>query len=61
MAHRLGSVVSAGDALGLAYGEAGVAPTIADGLTPFTPAVLASLLLGAARPDRHRPARRGST
>jgi flagellar biosynthesis protein FlhF len=60
MAHRLGSAVAAADTLGLAFGEAGVSPAIADGLRPFTPAVLASLLLSAARPDRYRPARRGS-
>jgi flagellar biosynthesis protein FlhF len=62
MAHRLGSVVSAGDATGLSFCEAGIAPAIADGLAPFTSTLLARLLLtGAAPADRNGPARRGST
>ncbi len=42
---RLGSVLAMVDAAKLAFAEAGIAAEIADGITPFTPALLARLLL----------------
>jgi flagellar biosynthesis protein FlhF len=45
MVRRLGSVLGAVDALGLAFAEAGTAADIAKGLISFNPVVLARLLL----------------
>ena len=42
---RLGSVLAVAHAPGLALADAGIAPDIADGLVPFTPVLLARLLL----------------
>ncbi len=42
---RLGSVIAVAHALSLGLAEAGIAPDIADGLIPFTPKLLARLLL----------------
>jgi flagellar biosynthesis protein FlhF len=44
-ARRLGSVLTIATSAGLAFAEAGIAADIADGLVPFTPALLARLLL----------------
>jgi flagellar biosynthesis protein FlhF len=44
-ARRLGSVLAMIEAAQLAFAEAGIAADIADGLLPFTPALLARLLL----------------
>lgn len=52
MAHRLGSIIAAADELRISFAEAGVAPGIADGLTPFNPAVLARLILPQAAESR---------
>jgi flagellar biosynthesis protein FlhF len=50
---RLGSVIATADALRLGFAEAGVSASIAEGLTPFNPVLLARLLLAAAvRPRR---------
>lgn len=42
---RLGSVLAMVEAARLSFAEAGIAADIADGLSPFTPALLARLLL----------------
>lgn len=42
---RLGSVVSVANSFSQGLAEAGIAPDIADGLVPFTPLLLARLLL----------------
>jgi flagellar biosynthesis protein FlhF len=42
---RLGSVVAVANNFSLGLAEAGIAPDIADGLVPFTPLLLARLLL----------------
>ncbi len=42
---RLGSLLSVASTLDLCFAELGVAPDIADGLLPFTPKLLARLLL----------------
>jgi flagellar biosynthesis protein FlhF len=42
---RLGSVVAVANSFSLGLAEAGIAPDIADGLVPFTPTLLARLLL----------------
>jgi flagellar biosynthesis protein FlhF len=47
---RLGSVLAATQNVGLGFAEAGIAPDIADGLTPFTPGLLARLLLPKGSP-----------
>ena len=54
LARRLGSLVAAAAELRLAYCEAGISGAIAEGLTPFTPVLLARLLLarGAAPEPR---------
>ncbi len=44
MARRLGGVLAAAQAGGLALAEAGIGPGAADGLTPMTPALLAGHL-----------------
>ena len=44
LARRLGSVLSAADAGQLALAEAGIGPGAADGLVPFTPALLVDRL-----------------
>lgn len=62
LARRLGSVVAVADELRLSFAEAGVAPAIADGLTPFNPAVLARLLLPQpAEPRRTANGHRGAS
>lgn len=61
MVQRLGSVITAIDQLRLSFAEAGIAADIANGLTPFTPVVLARLLLPkSAQPPRRANAKRGS-
>jgi len=45
LTQRLGSVLAAAEGAKLAFAEAGVAPEIADGLTPFNPVVLARRLV----------------
>lgn len=61
MVQRLGSVISAADALHLGFAEAGVAPDIANGLTPFNPVVLARLILPKPQQQRRQAnAKRGS-
>lgn len=61
MVQRLGSVISAADALHIAFSEAGVAADVADGLVPFTPVILARLILPKpARAQRQAHAKRGS-
>jgi len=52
MTRRLGSIIAAADALRLGFAEAGVSSAIANGLTPFQPALLARLLLTAAARSR---------
>jgi flagellar biosynthesis protein FlhF len=52
IARRLGSVITAADALRLGFAEAGTSAAIADGLSPFQPALLARLLLTAAARTR---------
>ena len=47
---RLGSVLAMAEAAKLAFAEAGIAADIADGLLPFTPALLARLLLPKGSP-----------
>jgi flagellar biosynthesis protein FlhF len=47
---RLGSMLTMTSTAGLGFAEAGIAPDIADGLTPFTPALLARLLLPKGSP-----------
>jgi flagellar biosynthesis protein FlhF len=49
LARRLGSVLAAAEAGGLALSEAGIGPGAADGLVPLTPALLAERL------QRHLP------
>jgi flagellar biosynthesis protein FlhF len=60
MVQRLGSVIAAADALRLGFAEAGVAPDIANGLTPFNPVVLARLILPKPAQQRQANAKRGS-
>jgi flagellar biosynthesis protein FlhF len=50
IARRLGAVIAAAMAGGLALAEAGVGPGAADGLTPLTPALLASRLQHTRNP-----------
>jgi flagellar biosynthesis protein FlhF len=45
MVRRLGSVLTAADQLEFGFAEAGIAPAIANGLSSFTPVMLARLLL----------------
>jgi flagellar biosynthesis protein FlhF len=57
LARRLGSLIAAADAAGLAFCEAGIGPGAADGLLTFTPALLAERLnqglpARAAAPDK---------
>lgn len=60
MVRRLGSVLTAADQLELSFAEAGVGPAIANGLSPFTPVMLARLLLPqAAEASRTSIGRRG--
>ncbi|HVA11756.1 MAG TPA: GTP-binding protein [Stellaceae bacterium] len=47
---RLGSMLTIADTSRLALAEAGIGADIADGLTPFTPALLARLLLPKGSP-----------
>jgi flagellar biosynthesis protein FlhF len=47
---RLGSVLAMVEAAKLSFAEAGIAADIADGLLPFTPALLARLLLPKGSP-----------
>ena len=47
---RLGSVLAMVEAAKLGFAEAGIAADIADGLVPFTPALLARLLLPKGTP-----------
>jgi flagellar biosynthesis protein FlhF len=49
VARRLGSILAAAEA-GLALAEAGIGPGAADGLVPFTPALLAARLLRQPTP-----------
>jgi flagellar biosynthesis protein FlhF len=42
---RLGSVMAVANSFSLGLAEAGIAPDIADGLVPFSPMLLARLLL----------------
>ena len=55
LTRRLGAVVAAARAGGLALAEAGIGPGAADGLTPLTPAFLAARL-GAPHPSAGRRA-----
>ena len=55
LTHRLGSVLAAAAGAKLAFSEAGIAPEIADGLSPFTPMVLARRLLAQAELADHPP------
>lgn len=48
IARRLGSILTAAEATGLALAEVGVGPQVADGLTPVNPVSLARLLLPEA-------------
>ena len=50
-ARRLGGVLAAAEAAGLALGQAGTGPGAADGLTDLTPHWLAARLLGGATPE----------
>lgn len=60
MVRRLGSVLTAADELQFGFAEAGIAPAIAKGITPFTPVMLARLLLPqAAEAQRSSIGRRG--
>jgi flagellar biosynthesis protein FlhF len=45
MAHRLGSTLAAADSARLSFADAGIAPDVAQGLTPLNPVALARLLL----------------
>ncbi|HEY3917820.1 MAG TPA: GTP-binding protein [Stellaceae bacterium] len=47
---RLGSMLAIADTARLAFAEAGIAPDIADGIMPFTPVLLAHLLLPKGPP-----------
>jgi flagellar biosynthesis protein FlhF len=49
MVRRLGSILTAADGLHLTFAEAGISGDIADGITPFTPVLLARLLLSSVR------------
>jgi flagellar biosynthesis protein FlhF len=53
---RLGGVLAAARAGGLAIAEAGIGPGAADGLASLTPAFLAERLIEAARPRPSEPA-----
>lgn len=55
LTHRLGSVLAGAAGAKLAFCEAGVAPEIADGLSPFNPMVLARRLLAQAELADHPP------
>jgi flagellar biosynthesis protein FlhF len=60
MVRRLGSVLTAADELELGFAEAGIAPAIANGISPFTAAMLARLLLPqTAEASRTSIGRRG--
>jgi flagellar biosynthesis protein FlhF len=52
VSRRLGAVLAAAHAGGLALAEAGVGPGAADGLVPLTPALLAERLLAPIKRDR---------
>ena len=45
MVHRLGAAIAVAEEIELGFADAGIAPAIADGITPLTPAALARLLL----------------
>jgi flagellar biosynthesis protein FlhF len=61
MVRRLGSVLTAADALHLKFCEAGIAPDIATGLKPFNPVVLARMFLpNTAAPPQQVNAKRGT-
>ncbi len=51
-ARRLGGVLAAASAGPLTLAEAGIGPSVADGLTPITPAWLSARLSGPARPAK---------
>lgn len=56
VSRRLGAVLAAADAGGLALAEAGIGPGAADGLVPMTPDLLADRLLAStARRNPDRP------
>jgi flagellar biosynthesis protein FlhF len=60
LSRRLGSIVAAADALRLPFAEAGLSPSIADGLHSFNPVLLARLLLSeGVRSRRPLPQKRG--
>lgn len=60
MVRRLGSLLTAADELEFGFAEAGIAPAIANGITPFTPVMLARLLLPeAAEAQRSSIGKRG--
>jgi len=49
MVRRLGSILTAAEGLQLALAEGGIANNIADGITAFTPVLLARLLISSVR------------
>jgi flagellar biosynthesis protein FlhF len=51
MVRRLGSLLAAADRAGLAFSEAGVTPSVAEGLIPLSPMGLAALLLPESEPE----------
>jgi flagellar biosynthesis protein FlhF len=61
LTHRLGSVLAAAEGARLGFAEAGIAPDIADGLIPFTPATLARLLLAKTILPHQQPIKRRGT
>lgn len=48
---RLGSLLAAAEATGLAFADVGIGPQVANGLMPINPVSLARLLLPADEPD----------
>ncbi|MFO1154525.1 MAG: hypothetical protein U1E42_12825 [Rhodospirillales bacterium] len=51
MVRRLGSVLAAAEATGLALADVGIGPQVADGLAPINPVSLARLLLPLDEPE----------
>lgn len=58
IARRLGSLITAAEASGLALADVGVSPQVADGLTPLNPVSLARLLMPEADKAAPSSARR---
>lgn len=57
LARRLGALIAAAEASGLALADVGVSPQVADGLTPLNPVSLARLLMPEA--DKAAPSSAG--